>query len=239
MIDLYCNCHYLIGLLGWMNITSNMLQLGRFQHSSLNFQCTSGQNFETRNLASAAILLLNMPRLQNNFKLSIPSRGLDGFGFITIFMLNLYVLFCNTLYDTRPYENLPSGNDAVPFHNSHWYGLWNICGTKTGVNQIDLELTKMDVCTKWTDPVLGIWTPSPYWDNPKPVGTYYMATMVIVSLPIAIAGVLLNNRFKRFCYIALFLTNYIMAIGITCVIDALPISGKSSQGQGHFRVINF
>ena len=30
MIDLYCNCHYLIGLLGWMNITSNVLQLGRF-----------------------------------------------------------------------------------------------------------------------------------------------------------------------------------------------------------------
>ena len=83
----------------------------------------------------------------------------------------------------------------------------------------------MDVCTKWTDPVLGIWTPSPYWDNPKPVGTYYMATMAIVSLPIAIGGAILNNRFKRFCYIALFLTNYIMAIGITCIIDALPISG--------------
>ena len=34
MIDLYCNCHYLIGLLGWMNITSNILQLGRFHHNS-------------------------------------------------------------------------------------------------------------------------------------------------------------------------------------------------------------
>ena len=36
MIDLYCNCHNLIGLLGWMNITSNMLQLGRFHHFRLN-----------------------------------------------------------------------------------------------------------------------------------------------------------------------------------------------------------
>ena len=36
MIDLYCNCHYLIGLLGWMNITSNMLQLGRFPHFGSN-----------------------------------------------------------------------------------------------------------------------------------------------------------------------------------------------------------
>jgi len=47
MIDTYCNCHHLIGDFGWINITSNVLQL-----------------------AAAALLLTQIGLFSNNFKVN-------------------------------------------------------------------------------------------------------------------------------------------------------------------------
>ena len=35
--------------------------------------------------------------------------------------------------------------------------------------------------TKWTNSIAGVWTPSPYWSNPKPIGTYYLPVIAILT----------------------------------------------------------
>ena len=93
---------------------------------------------------------------------------------------------------------------------------------------------------------MGIWTPSPFWTNPKPVGTYYMgkclclnylpncaftitktisATIAVVAPTAAFIGVFVRGRLRRFFILATFFANFILATGIACVVQALPISG--------------
>jgi len=88
--------------------------------------------------------------------------------------VGIFILMSRKLFDTRIYENSDEGDEHIEFINSRWYGLWHICGTKEVFS--GNEFKEMEVCTKWNEPIRGIWTPSSFWDNPKPMGTYYMVT---------------------------------------------------------------
>ena len=79
--------------------------------------------------------------------------------------------------------------------------------------------------TKWTDSIAGVWTPSPYWSNPKPIGTYYLPAIAILVPAIVLLALGAKGIMKRFLQLAIVLANFILVIGVTCLVDSLPVSG--------------
>ena len=80
--------------------------------------------------------------------------------------------------------------------------------------------------TKWTKSIAGVWTPSPYWSNPKPIGTYYLPVIAILTPAIVLLTLGAKGILKRFLQLAIVLANFILVIGVTCLVDSLPVSGE-------------
>jgi len=203
MLDLYCNCHQMIGNMGWVQVTGNIIQL-----------------------ASAGMFLTQIGSLKLRPQFCTTEKIAEVVVLVTILAMNLYVLSCNTLYDSRPYHDIHGINGTAKL-NPRWYGFWEICGTKYVVSHGGLD--RVDVCTKWTDSIAGVWTPSPYWADPKPIGTYYLPAIAVLVPATVIACLMARGIMKRFLQVAISLANFILVIGVTCLVDSLPVSDLPLQ----------
>ena len=80
-------------------------------------------------LISAAMFLTQIGSLKIRPKLSLIEKVCEKLLLSAILAMNLYVLSCNTLYDSRLYHDIHGLNGTAKFH-PRWYGFWQICGTK-------------------------------------------------------------------------------------------------------------
>lgn len=85
------------------------------------------------------------------------------------------------------------------------------------------------ICTKWTEPRPGIWTPSENWQTPKPLGSYYgPAVMTLITLLSLAPMVIPSKSFLcRFCYIGSCAGNWVMNRDVKCLNFSLNGVKKS------------
>ena len=68
-------------------------------------------------------------------KFCFPERIAETCVLVTILAMNLYVLSCDTLYDSRLYHDVHGVNGTAKIH-PRWYGFWQICGTKFVIRKV-------------------------------------------------------------------------------------------------------
>ena len=135
---------------------------------------------------------------------------------------DVFVMFSNRIFDTSSYTVGEEPHPNVEFAVNHWYGFWEICS--------EALVGDGTICSDWTQEKLGTWSPSEFWANPKPLGTYY--TPAALSAIILFNFVPLVSRYitssyafvNRFCVVASFLGNWVVVVVLTGIVNSIPIS---------------